>query len=478
MQAQDRLQAIFGERAQFHGDVLSEHGRAVGTPGGWGPFLQTRPSAVVWPQRVEELVELVRVAAETGTPLVPRGGATSPWGGSLPVRGGIAVNFARMNRVLKVNPTTQTVTVEPGASWSQVEEALLPYSLTLRLLPTSAPLSTVGGWVAEDGAGLGSYQYGYLHSNLEAVEIVTGTGEVLQMTGQDLRLVCGLEGITGLITQVTFKVAREEPLSVWVLAYLSQMELVRALHVVFDSDWPLWHVAFRNATASREAPIGANRKGFADDMHLLVLMSRHPDRQALDAQVEGLARFTGGRLLPPRQALAEWEDRFAGVEVSLDIPGALQRRLVLPRYGLTPLVDDLAELPHPIALQGVGVMGEEVALHAVAPGDLSARQAERLLAGLEQRVSRYGGHPYAIGLLRAHDAARILGPRQMRELAEWKKRYDPRHLLNPGKVLPSPGLRWRVRAALAWSRMVGQPAHPAPSPADREEPEQTRARVS
>ncbi|BAS25969.1 FAD-binding oxidoreductase [Limnochorda pilosa] len=472
MHWRERLQALFGERAQFQGDVLSEHGRDGGASAGFGPFLHTRPSAVVWPESAGEVIELVRIAAEAGVPLVPRGGATSPWGGALPVRGGIAVNFSRMARVLEVDPTTQTVTVEPGVTWNRVEEALLAHSLALRLLPTSAPRSTVGGWVAEDGAGLGSYQYGYLHSNLQSVEMVTATGETLRSAGNDLRLVCGLEGITGLITRVTLKVAREAPLSVWALAYLSQAELIRALHLVFDSDWPLWHVAFRNAEASNEAPVGANRHGFADDMGILVLMSRDPDRHALDAQVDALARFTGGRVLAPHQAVAEWDDRFAAMESSLVIPGALQRRLVLPRYGLTPLVEDLAELQHPVALQGVGVMGEEVAVHAFAPSFLSRRQAERALATLEERVGRYGGHPYSIGLLRAHEAARILGPRQMRELIAWKKRYDPRHLLNPGKVLPSPGISWRVRAALAWSHVVGTPG-PAAVPS-RPEGERVR----
>lgn len=453
---QDQLRALFAERAQFQQDELARHGQAVGIPSGWGSLLQTRPSAVVWPERTEEVVELVHLAAEQGLSLVPRGGATSPWGGALPVRGGVAVNFSRMNRVLAVDPAAQTVTVEPGAGWDHVEEALTPSGLALRLLPTSAPLGTVGGWVAEDGAGLGSYQYGYLHANLEAVQVVTGTGERLHLAGDQLQLVCGLEGITGLITRVTLKVAREAPLQVWALGYLSQDDLIRALHGIFDSDWPLWHVAFRNATASRELPLGANRDGAADDLHLLVLMSRHPEGRALQAPIEQLARATRGHLFTPDEAAAEWEDRFAGVEPSLHIPGAWQSRLVLPRYGLAPLFEDLADLRHPIALQGLGVLGGEVALHAVAPLELTPRQAGRLLATLEDRVSRYGGHPYAIGLLKAHEAARILGPAQMRELVAWKRRYDPKHLLNPGKVLPTPGISWRVRAALAWSRCFGR----------------------
>ena len=457
-----QLRALFADRAQFQQDELVRHGQAAGIPSGWATLLQTRPSAVVWPERTEEVVELVHLAAQEGFSLVPRGGATSPWGGALPVRGGVAVNFSRMNRVLDVDPIGQTVTVEPGAGWAPVEEALAPAGLALRLLPTSAPLGTVGGWVAEDGAGLGSYQYGYLHANVEAVQVVTGTGEILHLEGDQLRMVCGLEGITGLITRVTLKVAREAPPHVWALGYLNLDDLIRALHNVFDSDWPLWHVAFRNATASRELPLGANRNGAADDLHLLVLMSRHPEGDGLQASIEQLARATRGYLFGREQAFAEWEDRFAGLEPSLPIPGAWQSRLVLPRYGLAPLFADLADLPHPIALQGLAVQGGEVALHAVAPPGVTPRQAAKLLATLEDRVSRYGGHPYAIGLLKAHEAARILGPAQMRELVAWKRRYDPQHLLNPGKVLPSPGISWRVRAVLAWSRWLGgSPSAPA-----------------
>ena len=68
--------------------------------------------------------------------------------------------------------------------------------------------------------------------------MVTGTGEILHLEGDQLRMVCGLEGITGLITRVTLKVAREAPLHVWALGYLNLDDLIRALHNVFDSDWP------------------------------------------------------------------------------------------------------------------------------------------------------------------------------------------------------------------------------------------------
>ena len=203
-------------------------------------------------------------------------------------------------------------------------------------------------------------------------------------------------------------------------------------------------------------------------------MSRHPEGDGLQASIEQLARATRGHLFGREQAFAEWEDRFAGLEPSLPIPGAWQSRLVLPRVRAGPPLRGSGRPAAPHRPPGFGCPRRRGGPpHGGTPG-VTPRQAAKLLATLEDRVSRYGGHPYAIGLLKAHEAARILGPAQMRELVAWKRRYDPQHLLNPGKVLPSPGISWRVRAALAWSRWLGgSPSAPAereggcPGPAGR-----------
>ncbi|HEY9205493.1 MAG TPA: FAD-dependent oxidoreductase, partial [Candidatus Methanoperedens sp.] len=117
----------------------------------------TTPAAVVQPRSEEELVALVRWANQNSIPLTPRGKATSGYGGAIPVKKGIVVDFYRMKDLLSIDANEQTVTVQPGISWEQLDNKLNPLNLTLRLYPTSYPSSTVGGWLAQGGAGIGSY---------------------------------------------------------------------------------------------------------------------------------------------------------------------------------------------------------------------------------------------------------------------------------------------------------------------------------
>lgn len=176
-------------------------------PGMVKPLIgNTTPDAVVQPHSEDELVELVNWAQKQKIPLTPRGKATSGYGGAVPVKKGIVVDFYRMKDVLALDNDKLTATVQPGISWEQLDRKLAAHGLTLRLYPTSYPSSTVGGWLAQGGAGIGSYEYGYFGENVISARVVLPTGEVREFSGEDLALVSEAEGITGLISQVTLRV--------------------------------------------------------------------------------------------------------------------------------------------------------------------------------------------------------------------------------------------------------------------------------
>ncbi len=71
-----------------------------------------------------------------------------------------------MKNVLSIDAAAGTVTVEPAITWEKLDQALKPDGLTLRLYPTSYPSSSVGGWLAQGGAGIGSYEFGWFKENV------------------------------------------------------------------------------------------------------------------------------------------------------------------------------------------------------------------------------------------------------------------------------------------------------------------------
>jgi FAD/FMN-containing dehydrogenase len=173
-------------------------------------------------------------------PLVPRGKSTSGYGGVLPVRGGLVVDFARMASVLSIQG--KQVTVEPGISWRKLDQALAAKGLTLRLYPSSYPSSTVGGWLAQGGAGFGSWRYGWFVENVISARAVLGDGRIREFSGRELALLSEAKGITGLISQITLMVRPAQGERVSLAAFDSAMAMGRFISSLAGLE--LWSISF------------------------------------------------------------------------------------------------------------------------------------------------------------------------------------------------------------------------------------------
>ena len=162
------LESTFGDRVNFHKLERKLYGHDVGVmPSLAKPLVgNTVPAAVVQPCNEEELVVLARWANENRVPITPRGKASSGYGGVLPIQNGVVVDFFRMKNIVKIDSDNLTVTIQPGIVWEQLDRELKKRKLTLRLYPTSYPASTAGGWLAQGGAGIGSYEYGWFRDNV------------------------------------------------------------------------------------------------------------------------------------------------------------------------------------------------------------------------------------------------------------------------------------------------------------------------
>ena len=171
---------MFAERVSFDPTERRLYGHDVGVlPRRVRPLSgHPVPDAVVQPQTEAELIAAVRWAADHGVPLTPRAKATSGYGGVVPVNRGLVVDLRRMTRVVHVDPAARTVTVEPSVVWERLDHELGTHGLTLRLYPSFYPSATVGGWLAQGGAGYGSYEFGWFRDNVISARLVLPSGEV------------------------------------------------------------------------------------------------------------------------------------------------------------------------------------------------------------------------------------------------------------------------------------------------------------
>ena len=132
----------------------------------------------------------------------------------MPVKQGIVVDFFRLNHVVSIDKNALTVTCQAGIVWEKIDAALAKEGLTVKLYPSSYPGSTVGGWLAQGGAGFGSYESGWFRENVVSARVVMPDGSVRVFAGDDLDLIADAEGTTGFIIDLTMKVQPKEEMKV------------------------------------------------------------------------------------------------------------------------------------------------------------------------------------------------------------------------------------------------------------------------
>ncbi|QBQ59290.1 putative oxidoreductase ORF5 in fasciation locus [Saccharomonospora xinjiangensis] len=172
----------------------------------WGGLVHARPGAVVRPCSTADVAAVLAFAAETGTPVVPRGSGHSCFGQSL-TEGGIVLDLSGLARV---HPGAgREVVADAGASWRRVTESALARGLTPTVLPDYLGLS-VGGTLSVGGLGGASHRHGAQTDTVTALEVVTGTGEALWCSPERNRdlfdAVRAGSGRCGVITRATIAV--------------------------------------------------------------------------------------------------------------------------------------------------------------------------------------------------------------------------------------------------------------------------------
>lgn len=474
------LISIFNERVAFHKTERVMYSTDIGfLPAIATMQIKPIPDAVVQPVSIDELKKLIDLAAKFKTPLVPRGGGTTGYGGSVPANGGIVVDFCRMNKITVIEAASQTVTVEPGVRWAELEKKLNEHKLSLRLYPGSAMSATVGGWIAGGGGvGIGSYEYGYLADNLVSVELITPSG-VKTLSGNEIGMVDGLSGTTGFIFSVTLKV-RSLDKDIPVFAAFDTLEDMTALFRKLSAEkLELWEAGFRNplhasltikAEKKQENQFIQHDTPVGHDIPENKFLALFVYPQAREARVKGLLHKiiteSKGQILSDELAQHEWDERYFPLRLKALGPSIIPSEVNIKADNLPEFINKIEKSMHGLSYNGTLV--NQASRSTVLTYMLGDERALGFTMGYASSflpltiASKLDGKPYAIGMYLADMAENYWGKEKLHSLYEYKKQVDPASIMNPGKVFPgsmdktAPSrLRWLLKMAGSMKGLIG-----------------------
>jgi alkyldihydroxyacetonephosphate synthase len=423
-----------------------------------------RPMAVVFPRSTDHVAATLGWAAETGVPVVPRGGGSGLCGGAQAVWRGVVVDLSLMSEVLDIDEESLAVRVETGIHGDRLEAALEPHGLTLGHYPQSLSISTVGGWIAARSSGQASAGYGSIEDLVLGLVAVLPGGSILRLrpvprsaAGPDLRaLLAGSEGTLGVVTEATLSVSRRPADLTWVAFRLARFEdgIGLAREAIQSDLSPMVLRLYDEADATLTFGALGHERGA-----ILVLgFGRRPGLEPVVDASRAEAASLGAEPLPEGYGEHWWDHRNDAVGLYRQImeDRSLGPGIVVDTVEVAGLWRDLPTLHRAVRDALAKHSARPVGCHVSHPyrsgaslyftfllhaNDDRAVEDRYLMCWRDAAAACHDArgtvsHHHGIGLLKAPFLTPELGAEGVAALRAVKRALDPEGVLNPGKLLP------------------------------------------
>jgi glycolate oxidase len=420
--------------------------------------LFAKPWAVVRPEGVGQIRELMAWADRERVPIVPRCRGTNMVGGCVPDHGGVVVSLLDMDEILEISAPDFVAEVQPGVVTSRLQAEAARQRLFYPPDPASVRFSTVGGNVATNAGGMQAIKYGVTRQYVLGLEAVLPGGELIRTGGRNHKDVVGLnltgllvgsEGTLGVITKVTLKLLPLPEASGTILATFRTVgEAVRAGEGLLKSG--LLPVALELmgeevlTAVSMVAPVPwpAETRG-------ALLVKVDGSREVVEADLlrSERALASAGPLIVMRGTGAEesglWDLRRLINPASFKIrPEKMSEDITVPRGRVTELLEGTKRISRETGLPilSFGHMGDgNIHTNIMFDGYLESERTSSAAArqNLHELVLSLGGTlsgEHGVGLARLDAVTRQLGDAQVRLMRQIKGAFDPNGIMNPGKA--------------------------------------------
>jgi FAD/FMN-containing dehydrogenase len=424
---------------------------------------------ILRPGSVEEVSQILKLANETKTAIVPQGGNTGLVGGQIPHHNEVVLSLTRLDKIREIDPVSNTMTVEAGVTLQRAREAAANAGRLYPQLLPSEGTCTIGGNLSTNAGGVAAVAHGISRSHAVGLEVVLADGRVLNAlnklkkdnTGYDLRnLFIGAEGTLGIITAAVLKlVPRPRSMETAFAGVTSPRAAVDLLGIAIErsgGDVTSFEMMLRDGVDAVVRLDAASRDPLAKPYPWYVLIElSSQQRSGLRQTMEEILSVGMERGLVLDATIAEsleqaksfWRIREMFGEVQRHLGGSIKHDISVPIASIPDFIEEanaavvkLIPGARPMPFGHVG----DGNIHYNVNQPIGADKAQFLARWGDVNkvvfavVKKYGGSisaEHGVGVMKRDILPEYKDPLALELMRGLKKMLDPNGILNPGKVL-------------------------------------------
>ncbi|KAJ5778590.1 Vanillyl-alcohol oxidase C-terminal subdomain 2 [Penicillium odoratum] len=426
-----------------------------------------KPFLILYPSTTEEVSRIMKVCHQRVIPVTPYSGGTSLEGHFAPTRGGVCIDFRRMDRILKLNRSDLDVVVQPALGWEELNEELTKDGLFFP--PDPGPGAMIGGMVGTGCSGTNAYRYGTMREWVLSLTVVLADGTVIKTrqrprkssAGYDLtRMFIGSEGTLGLVTEATLKLTvRPQSENVAVASFASIQNAADCVTKVVEAGIPVAGVEILDDVQMKciNASQSTSRQWKESPTIFFKFTGTKSAVKEQISMVQKLAASASGKTFEFANGEEEMKELWSARKTALWSVMAMRRGpedrvwttdVAVPMSRLPDIIDATKEdMTKSGLLAGIcGHVGDGNFHAIILFNEKEKKVAEEVIHRMVKRAVEMEGTvtgEHGVGLVKRDYLAHELGETTVDAMRRLKLAFDPLRLLNCDKVVrteqPGPG---------------------------------------
>ena len=414
---------------------------------------------VVFAVNTKQVSEIMKYASLNLIPVTARAAGTSVCGACLPKKGGIVLDFSKMNKIIEINKDNLYCIVEPGVVVEDLQKTVEKQNLFYPPDPSNLKVSMIGGSIGLSSGGPHTFKYGSTKDFIIDLEVVTADGTIMHtgsscskdVTGYNLtQLFVGSEGTLGIVTKATIRLIPKPEAKRIMLAYFDSLENTSETvnDIISNLITPsVIDLLDKNTLKTIESFYPS---GLLTDKAAALLIEIDGFKADLDSQYEKIIEICKNNKSSYIQTATTeeesekiWISRRSSFGATAKLaPNVVTEDVVVPRENIVALVKGIHEICEKYSLKtcimghiGDGNIHPNIALDLRNPQELNnflkaKTELFELALSLNGRLS--GEH--GIGCEKSYFIDKAIAPETLKYMKLIKQIFDPQNILNPGKI--------------------------------------------